>query len=1106
MGWATAIAALGVSSGLLAGGLWLVRLSLAEFFLSSALSERGVDADFDVAELTFTSGALTDVRFGAADDPDAAAARVEARWEWTGLSPRLTALRLVSPQAKLRLDSSGRVSVGTLQRFSGGASRGRPRLPTIEFAIEDGKLRLDAPFGALDASVRAGGVIGRDFALVAELPRTHAQGEEGYGLHDGGADLRLTSNAEGLDLRLQSQANRIEWAGAVFTDTALTLSARAPADLHRVEGDAQWRAERWSAPGLSANKVQIEARGGGDAREDRLALARWRLQVNADARRTSAADAAFVNALLEARAEGDGAQGRGGWTLNAEALSGIGLAARRPRAVGVFALGESGASGEAQIELAHARLSHAAMDRLRAALPDLANTPLGPGFASARQTLTAAGAAFAINGPIRWNAGEGRAQVRIAAPIVARASNGVRMTIEPLREDLDAALLQWPGPSLHGAVALDISGGGAPNAALLFDSINWAPDAPFEAEGAFSVSDWRNSGGSIAANDVEFSLALPPSGGGRLELDGPALLTGPLGAGSVRDLAVDLDLALDWGSGWRVSPKAACLPVRFASLEIAGLAFNDGSVPLCALGGALISADRNGDLAGGFTIAAPRVAGRLRAGEPVTLSARAIRGHFTGSRQGMQLNIEANTPNIAFDLSETRRVSLTLGVLTAHAQLGRDWHVAGGFERGALLDPSLPGDVSAIAGTWSAAQEDGAFVVRVAAGEALVVANRPASETERLLFNPVRLADVNAIFRGGAVTAEGAVLQESSRRALARFTAQHDLGQGQGSARIVADTLHFDANLQPYDLTERLRGLVENVRGDVNAVAQVSWDRQDIAATGRMHLDGVSLAAATIPIIEDVRGDIAFDDLFALTTPPGQSVTIGLIDPGVAARDGRVQFQLLGDQRVAIERAEFAYAMGVLSLAPATITLGAEETQFELVLSNVDAADLIKSLNLPDLAATGRLEGRFPLLLSRRAALVRNGVVRALPGGGTIAYVGSAGEGAAGMARVAFDALRDFHYDELEITLNGDLAGEVISSIRFSGENSGEPIDLGPITQVPGVGNVSVRGVPFNFNVQVTAPFRRLAQTAASVSDPGVILDRANDLNEEVDPPAPEQR
>ena len=783
VGWATAIAALSVSSGLLAGGLWVVRLSLAEFFLSSALSERGIEADFEVAELTLSSGALTGVRFGAADDPDAAAERIEATWEWAGLTPRLTGLRLVGPQAKVRIDANGAVWAGSLQRFSARASRQRPQLPTINLAIENGRLRLEAPFGALDATVQADGVIGRDFALLAGIAPTTTHGGDGYGLGDGSGELRITSNAGALDLHLQTQASRIEWAGEILNDTALQLNGSAPTDLHRVDAEAQWRAQRWSAPGLAASTVRIEVRGDGASADDRLALAQWRLHVNASAQRARAADTALVNAQVEARAQGEGGQGRGGWTFAAETLSGLGISARQPRASGVFALGAITASGEAQIDLAHARLTPATLERLAAALPDLSNTPLGPGFASARQTLIAAGSAFALDTLLRWSAAEGRVQVRIAAPIVARATNGARVAIEPLREDLDAAVLQWPGPSVHGAIAVELSGGGAPQTTLLFDSINWSPDAPFEAEGAFSVSDWRGAGASIAANDIEFSLALPANGGGRLELDGPALLTGPLGAGSVRGLALDLDLAVDWGRGWRISPKAACLPVRFESLEIAGLAFHDGSAPLCTLGGALISADSNGNLAGGFTIAAPRVTGRLRAGEPVTLSASAIRGRFTGSPSDMRLNIEANTPAIAFDFSETRRVNLTLGKLTADALLGQDWRIAGGFERGALSDPSLPGDVSAIAGTWSADQEDGAFVVRVAAGEALVVANRPASEAERPLFNPVRLADVNAHFRDGAVRAEGAVLQEASRRPLARFTALHDLGEGQGSAR-----------------------------------------------------------------------------------------------------------------------------------------------------------------------------------------------------------------------------------------------------------------------------------------------------------------------------------
>src|SRR5690606_38737222 len=114
--------------------------------------------------------------------------------------------------------------------------------------------------------------------------------------------------------------------------------------------------------------------------------------------------------------------------------------------------------------------------------------------------------------------------------------------------------------------------------------------------------------------------------------------------------------------------------------------------------------------------------------------------------------------------------------------------------------------------------------------------------------------------------------------------------------------------------------------------ADITWTREAIVSTGRMRLNDLSLATATIPIIENVNGEIFFDDLFELTTPPGQELAIGLLNPGVAVTDGRVRFQLLPEQRVNIEHAEFAFASGILAMEPTTIRLGADETRFELTL------------------------------------------------------------------------------------------------------------------------------------------------------------------------------
>jgi hypothetical protein len=88
------------------------------------------------------------------------------------------------------------------------------------------------------------------------------------------------------------------------------------------------------------------------------------------------------------------------------------------------------------------------------------------------------------------------------------------------------------------------------------------------------------------------------------------------------------------------------------------------------------------------------------------------------------------------------------------------------------------------------------------------------------------------------------------------------------------------------------------------------------------------------------------------------------------------------------------------------------------------------------------------------------------------------------------------------------LNGDVISSIEFSGRNFGRSVDLGPIAPLPGIGRVMVRGVPFEFNVRVTAPFRRLAQTAATITDPGALLEqsRRDEAREPVDPDTPPPR
>lgn len=1115
IGWATALVALGVSSALVAAGVWLVRMPLAEFMISQALSERGTEADLQVVNLDLERITLSEVRIGAEDAPDVDIAQVEARWQWHGLIPRLISVRIVEPKLRLRVDGEGHLSAGALDRFEAdsGPAR-RPSIPRLALEIVDGVAVIAAPFGALDATFESSGTIGEDFSAAARIANT-TQSEQNYALTDGAAELAVVARDENIVFRFNARLTDLLWNETRAQDVSLLLLGRAPLDLARIDIEGAWRAAALSAANFAGDTLTGAVSLRGAMRDDALEFAQWNMQSGATAAGLRFDDNSLTQTRVDLRGDGEGTRGATRWNVVADGLDAFGVISRDADASGTLSFdagNELSFGGEARLRLQRARLDNEAQQDIRAAFPDLGGAPVGPTFVSAEAALDRAADAFRLTAPITITSQAGKPHFVIAAPIEARAASGLIVRLAPLRQDTPALLLQWPGPALSGAVELQLSGGGAPNASLLLDTVTWSPEAPFEADGTLTLANWRAENASIAADEIGITITSGRDSGGSVELRGPVRITGPLGDGEVRDLTPNLNITIAWGNGWRVLPSNGCLPTRLGGLDAAGLSFANGDLSLCALNGALIAADANGNLSGGFTMRNLALNGRMAGPEaqPARISASNIVGRFSGRTGDMTLALTANTPRLTIEMAEDRTLALVMANLTANAHIADSWRIEGQFAEGVLTDPALPGTVSTIAGGWSAAPENDKPVIRVVAGEALLTANRPASEDDRPLFNPLRIADMSAALANGEINANGAIVLDSNGQQLANFTAHHDIDQGLGVAHVNAERIMFGPSLQPYDITEQARGMVEGVTGEAVVAADINWTRDAITGTGRARLDNVSLATATIPVVNNVSGEIYFDDLFALTTPPGQFLQVGLLNPGVAVRNGRVRFQLLTEQQVSIEQAEFDFAAGTLALAPTTITLGADETRFELTLTDVDATELISALNVPDLNATGRIEGAFPLRMTRVSAYVEGGVLRAAPGGGTISYTGHAGDSATGASRLAFDALRSFRYDNLGLTLDGDLNGDVISSITFSGRNSGEPVDLGEIAPIPGLGSVTVRGVPFDFNVTVTAPFRRLAQTAASIADPGSLLDQAEETpaeepapTQEVDPGAP---
>lgn len=465
----------------------------------------------------------------------------------------------------------------------------------------------------------------------------------------------------------------------------------------------------------------------------------------------------------------------------------------------------------------------------------------------------------------------------------------------------------------------------------------------------------------------------------------------------------------------------------------------------------------------------------------LTVSPVKLRGHTGDARQTFaletdRLRLTAGERDYTMAPAKAR---LLYGDTIAEATLSA--HAAGGTLTGRIKEASLSGaalpvqvDAGEAAWTYSGGQwrlRDGAVRVRDLA--------------EWARFQPLMISDVNAHLAQGKVHARGDIGLARSpalpRVRLARFAAEHDLASARGKAEVDTGALTPGPDLQPYQITERLRGVIENVRGTVEASARLRWEEGRLAATGDVALTDVSLATAALGPAGGINGRVHFTDLLDIKSPPGQEFTIASINPGILVENGRVRFQLTGGGDIRVEQAQWPFSGGTLSLQPMLFDFDAAQRHFTLAADGLDAGLFLQGLDLKDINATGKFDGRLPLEFVDGRGRITDGVLTARAPGGLVSYTGNVGADQMGAAgEMAFDALRQLRYRQLQLKLNGDLDGELVTEILLEGTNE-NPVK-------PGGSPVEMAGLPFRFNISIRAPFRRLLGTAASFNDARTLI------------------
>ncbi|WP_235525182.1 MULTISPECIES: YdbH domain-containing protein [unclassified Sphingomonas] len=706
---------------------------------------------------------------------------------------------------------------------------------------------------------------------------------------------------------------------------------------------------------------------------------------------------------------------------------------------GRYAL-EGAPAFEGRVSAAGVTLPRATIASIASAGRVAAGSPLDP--------LARAAAAAAARAATRFDV-----TARLAArPLVARIDSAAVRSASGARLSLTDGPVQWvsgKGVTLNGMVAM--AGGGLPDA-----RVRLRQSAPGAAvSGTAIVRPYAAGDARLALTPVRFRVA--PDGGTRIETE--ATLSGPLADGRIDNLRLPIDAR--WNGATSVSVNPGCTPVAFDRLRVSALRLAPVRTRLCAIDGAMLRL-ANGRIGGGVT-AGPLTLNGMLGGSPLTLSA-------TDARFGMG--------NLGFALSGVRtrlggpdRMSvLDIASLTGRIANGS---VTGGFTGGEGQIGNVPLLIREAAGDWALRQ--GILTLNGTVGV------RDADAAPR--FEPLRSDDFTLTLNGNAIRAGGTLKHPAKGVKVTDVAITHDLASGRGRAVLDVPGITFGDSFQPNELTRLTFGVVADVKGSVSGRGDIAWSPQGVTSTGTFRTAGTDLAAAFGPV-SGLSGEIRFTDLLGLVSAPGQVVTLAEVNPGIAVTDGVVRYRLIEGQRVQIEGGRWPIGGGEMVLEP-TILDFAEDQQRRLTfrVTGVNAGLFLQQFQFDNINASGTFDGVLPMIFDANGGRIEGGKLQSR-GSGNLSYVGDVTKEDVGFwGNLAFQALKSMNYRGLTIEMDGPLAGEMVTAIRFSGVSQGQGT----------YSNFLIRRLarlPFVFNVRIKAPFRQLIDSVQNYYDPKRLIER----------------
>lgn len=539
---------------------WIERRPIAERFIESELTKRGVRAEYKIESIGLHNQVISNIRIGDPARPDLTAryAKIQMRLRWNG---SVEVYRIVARDVFVRgeLLKSGMVTWGDIDKLLPPPS-GKPfTLPDISVDVDRARLALKTPYGPM--------------GFVAH----------GAGNLTGGFKGRLAASAPALDLGACSLRG-------MRASTNLAIVARRP----QVQGPLLAQGLTCPASRLAFEQPRLELDSsfseGFDSFDGRGRMSMTSLVAGVNG---------LANLISNISFKGDATDARGQFDLAAQRARLAQIVADRTNLKGEYRLwaGKGQLAMNADYQANSAALAPALVAKLTGPLEGARRSPLGPITSQIAEAVQRTAGGFDATGKLVLVNVAGGGGVRVESTD-ARGPNGARVQIE----DGDGITYYWPSGKLRVDGRIRTVGGGLPTADIALSQ----PRGGAPMSGEARIEPYSAGGARLALAPVTFRAAT----NGSTVVQTVAVMDGPFPGGTVRGLRIPIDGRIGGPAGGFAFGQG-CIEAQFASLNAGSLRLRGARIPLCPTGGALVSKSATGPLQLGAVTRNLRLGGSL---------------------------------------------------------------------------------------------------------------------------------------------------------------------------------------------------------------------------------------------------------------------------------------------------------------------------------------------------------------------------------------------------------------------------------------------------------------------------------------------------------------